>query len=281
MAPETARPLFRVSIAAIMVFQVCALFSRSALDAALVRHGSDRAFAGDLSYLIVPPILVLLMYPYLEQHRHALTRLMWPRRLTLRLCGSALLLGVIMRTTYWAVLTVLMWTGVVRNEDPAAIAGPYLDFACPPPEVLALSLFVMAFLTPIAEEVINRGFLLHALLPRGTCFSIVASACLFAIMHRPDSYVVTLLIGIFLAVQMLNAGTLWAPILAHAAYNAAAILDWECLQIVWNPPEADPLLASAARIAAPVAISGILLSCFLVSGKAVGAAPPRSPVPHA
>jgi membrane protease YdiL (CAAX protease family) len=277
MTAETCRPVFRVSILAIMIFQICALFARSALELSLVSKGSDRPVASDLSYLIVPPILMALLYPYLRQHKHALASLFQPSRLTLRLGCLSLLLGLLMRVTYWAILTVLMWLGFIKNDDPGAIVGPVLGFDCPPLLVLSLSFLVMAFLVPVVEEVINRGFLLHALLPKGAVMSVGLSACLFAVVHRTDTYLVALVAGLFLGVQLLNSGTLWAPLLAHAAYNASAIFHWDCFQIIWNPPAGDPALAAVTRIAAPTAVLGTLICCFLVSKKAIGARPPRSP----
>jgi membrane protease YdiL (CAAX protease family) len=278
MTAETCRPVFRVSILAIMLFQLCALFARSALELSLVSKGTDRSVAGDLSYLIVPPILMALLYPYLRQHKHALASLFQPCRLTLRLCCLSLLLGVLMRVTYWATLTVLMWLGLIKNDDPGALTGPVVGFDCPPLLVLGLSFLVMALLVPVVEEVINRGFLLHALLPRGTVMSVGLSACLFAVVHRTDSYLVAFVAGLFLGVQLLNSRTLWAPLLTHAVYNASATFQWDCFQIIWNPPEGDAALAAVTRIAAPTAVLGILICCFLVSKKAIGARPPRSPV---
>jgi len=278
MTAVTGRPFFRVSILAIMLFQVCALFTRSALDLFFVSIGNDRSVAGDLSYLVVPPVLVALSYPYLRRNKQALASLFKPCQLTLRLCCLSLLLGFLMRVTYWATLTVLMWMGLLKNDDPGAIVGPVLGFSCPPLLALCLSFFVMAFLVPIVEEVINRGFLLHALLPKGIVVALGVSACLFAVVHRLDSYPVAFIVGLFLGVQALNSRTLWAPVLAHAAYNATAILDWDCFQIVWNPPETDPGLAALTRVAAPIAILGTLICCLLVSKKAIGARLPRSPV---
>jgi membrane protease YdiL (CAAX protease family) len=277
MTVETGRPVFRVSILAIMLFQVCALFARSTLELFLVSNGSDRAVANDLSYLVVPVILAALLYPYLRQHWHALASLFRPCQLTLRLCFLSLLLGFSMRVTYWAILTVLIRLGLIKNDDPGAIVGPILGFGCPPLLVLGLSFFVMALLVPIVEEVINRGFLLHALLRKGAIMSVGLSACLFAIAHRTDTYLVAFVAGLFFGAQVLNSRTLWAPLLTHAAYNASATFHWDCFQIIWNPPASDPGLAAVTRVAAPVAVLGTLICCLLVSKRAIGARPPRSP----
>jgi membrane protease YdiL (CAAX protease family) len=271
MTAETIRPVIRVSVFAIIVFQVCGLFARSALDLALVRSGTNRAVANDLSYLVVPPLLIFFLYPYLRQHRDTLVGLLRPAQLSARLCCLSLLLGVLMRVTYMAILTVLMWAGFVRNDDPDAIAGPIIGFGCPPLLVLSLSLFVVSFLVPFVEEVINRGLLLHALLPRGVVTSVVVSAGLFAAMHEPGTYPGAFVSGLFFGVQMLNARTLWAPLLTHSAYNATATISWDCTQIIWNPPQEDAVLGAVTQVAVPLATLGVLVCCLLVSKKAIGA----------
>jgi membrane protease YdiL (CAAX protease family) len=271
-----SRPVFQVSVLAIALFQVASLFARSMVEVSLVRDGMTRSVAQDLSYLAVPPLLVVLMWPYLKRSRTELCRLLRPSGLTVRVVLLSLLLGLTLRFVFWATLTVLIRNGVVGSEDPNAVVEPVLGFGCPSPAILLLSLGVMAFLVPITEEVINRGFILHALLPRGFVISIGASALLFALMHPPGGYLFTFLVGILLGIQVLNYGTLWAPVLAHASYNAAAVFDWECLQIVWNPPASDPQLTALAAVGAPAAVLGICLAVFIVTRKTAGArAAPR------
>jgi membrane protease YdiL (CAAX protease family) len=279
MEGNARRPVFRVSVLAIMLFQVCALFTRSALDISLVKRGMDRAVANDVSYLVVPPILAAFMYPYLRRHWNALRSLFQPRALTLRLFVLAVILGLLLRLTYWAVLTILIWAGVIRNDDPDAVTGPLLGFECPPLSVLALSVVTMSLLVPVVEETINRGFLLHALLQKGLFTSVVLSALLFTVAHKPGTYVVAFSIGIFLAVQAINARTLWAPLVTHSTYNLAAVIDWDCFQLIWNPPIADPLLLATTKVAAPIAGACVILCCWLVSKKAIGEQSPRLPLP--
>jgi membrane protease YdiL (CAAX protease family) len=281
MTASKDRPGIRVSILAIMIFQICALFARSILDLTLVRKGIDRSVSNDLSYLVVPPILALLLCPYLRQHKDALLGLLRVSHLTFRVAAFSIVLGLLMRLTYWALLTVLMWTGLVGNDDPDAIVGPILGFGCPPLPVLMFSLVTMSLLVPIVEEVVNRGLLLHALLNRGTIAAVIISALLFTLMHKPGSYAVAFTIGLFLAVQALNSRALWAPLLTHGAYNFAATIHWDCFQIVWNPPVLDQTLATAAYVAAPVALTGVLLCCWLVSKRAIGARTPRLPAKSA
>ncbi|MGH8194342.1 MAG: lysostaphin resistance A-like protein [Woeseiaceae bacterium] len=270
MQPDS-RPDFPVSVPAIVVFEVAALFARSALETSLIRDGSEPRLAQHLSYLVVPPILLVLLCPYLARCKDSLRSLLRPADWTARVVLCSILLGLTLRITYWAVLTVLMWLGLVGTRDPKAIVGPLIGFDCPSPPVLLLSFAVMAVLTPVTEEVINRGFFLHALMPRGTTLALLLSAALFAVMHDPGSYPATFAIGLLLGTQMLNYRTLWAPILTHATYNAAAIVDWDCFRFVWNPPASDPGLAVAAGLAAPLALAGIVAALFLASEKAARA----------
>lgn len=277
MKGNACRPVFHISVLAIMLFQVCALFARSALDISLVKRGMDRAIANDISYLVVPPMLAAFMYPYLRRHWDALQSLFRLQAMTLRLFVLALVLGLLLRVTYWAVLTVLIWAGVIGNDESGVVAGPLLGFQCPPLPVLTLSVLTMSFFVPVVEEIVNRGFLLHALLPRGFVTSIILSALLFAVAHKPGTYAVAFSIGVLLAVQALNARTLWAPLVTHSTYNFAAIIDWECFRLIWNPPLADPLLLAATKVAAPTAVACVFLCCWLVSKRAIGDTMPRLP----
>ncbi|HEX5766410.1 MAG TPA: type II CAAX endopeptidase family protein [Woeseiaceae bacterium] len=280
MEGNAYRPVFRVSVLAIMLFQVCALFARSALDISLVKRGMDRAIANDVSYLVVPPILAAFMYPYLRRHWTSLRSLFRPKALTLRLFMLAVILGLLLRVTYWALLTVLIWAGVIGNDDPDAVIGPLLGFDCPPLPVLALSVLTMSLMIPLVEEIINRGFLLHALLPRGVVASVLLSAFLFALAHQPGTYVAAFAAGILLAVQTLNSQSLWPSLITHSTYNLAAIVDWECFQIIWNPTMSDQTLITITKVAAPVAVGGIVLCCWLVCKKAIGTTVPRLPRSH-
>ncbi len=270
MPQSIARPVFQVSVLAIMLFQAAALLARSRLELSLVAGGVQEAVAKDLGYLVVPPILLVLMFPYLRRCRAQLMHLFRPSALTWRLVLLSLVLGLTLRAIRWSVLTLLIRTGVVANEDPNAFVGPLIDFDCPPPSVLALSLGVTALLVPIIEETVSRGFVLHRLLPRGLVLSIGLSALLFALMHPSGTYVSAFIVGILFAVQTLNYGTLWPAAIAHGTYNAAAVIDWECLRFAWNPPPSDPQLAKVSVIAAIIAAVGTCLAIYIVSGKPAG-----------
>lgn len=262
---------FRVSIIAIVVIELAALIARSALEVELTNAGVTSQVAKDLSFLVVPPILIVLLFPYLVRCKTSLLTLFRPASLTFRVVVLSALLGITLRVTRWSVLTLLIAFGFVRNNDSDAVMGPILGFVCPSWQQLLLGFTVMSVLVPIVEEIVNRGFILHALLPRGKPLAVIVSAFLFALMHDPGTYLTAFIIGIFFAIQVINYQTLWAPVVAHTAYNAMTILDWRCTQLIWNPPPGDTTMGVLAAISLPIAVIATAVSMFLVSEKAAGA----------
>lgn len=265
----TAKPVFRVSIVAIMLFQIAALFAKSRLELELIDAGIGASLAKHLSYLVMPPILLVLMYPYVSRCRSSLRTLLQLKDATASLILRAALVGVILRLLRWALLTVLIRLGIIHDGEDG-VFGPRLGFDCPSPAVLLPSFVVMAGLVPLMEEILNRGFILHALRPRGRTLAIAVSALLFAALHPPAAYALTFAAGLVFAVQALNFRTLWAPLSAHMAYNAAAILDWECFRIVWNPPPDDPLLGKLALLSVAALAAGAFLVWRLTGERAAG-----------
>ena len=254
-----------------MLFQVAALFARAYLETRLIAGGEPKPFAHDLSYLIVPPILMILMLPILRQHGAFLLTLLRRQDLTMRLVVWSVILGITLRLTYWGGLVSLVSFGVLHNSDPAAVVGPVISFACPEPGVLALSFLVVSFLTPIVEEVLNRGLILQTLLHHRKLYAVVLSSTLFAIVHHPQAIFVSFLIGLFLAGQVIKSKTLWAGLVTHATYNAVSVLDWECISTQWNPIATTPSMMATGLIAAALAVVGIRISIYLITNTDIGA----------
>ena len=253
-----------------MLFQVAALFARAYLETRLNAGGESKPFAHDLSYLVVPPILIILMFPILRRHGPYLLTLLRRQDLTIRLVIWSVILGVTLRLTYWAGLIALVYFGVLHNGDPAAVIGPVISFACPEPGVLALSFLVVSFLTPIVEEILNRGLILRTLIQRGKLFAVMLSSALFAVMHHPQAFFVAFLIGLFLAVQVINFKTLWAALFSHATFNAVSVLDWQCISAQWNPIATAPSMMGNGLIATAFTIVGISFSIYLVTKSNIG-----------
>jgi len=257
-------PSVRAPILAIMIFQLAALFARAFLEIRLIDRGEPQPFAQDLSYLVVPPILIILMYPILRRHGSYLCSLLRRQDLTIRLIAASVLLGFILRMSFWGGLISFASFGILRNADPSANIGPRITIGCPDADVLALSFLVMSFLVPMIEEIINRGLIFQSLLRRGRLFALILSSILFALMHDPQAVAVAFLMGVFLGTQMINCKTLWGPLITHATYNAVAILGWECVRVQWNPIESTPAVMGTGSIAAALAVVGIASSIILV-----------------
>ena len=259
------RPLVRVSILAIILFDVAALFARSALELFLLGLHVQPGITKHLSYPIVPLVLLVLLFPYLKREKAQLLGFVRFRDLTVSVIVRSLLLGVTLRLTWWFVNTLMISLGVIASNAADEIARPLLGFACPPIEILVLGVFVMSFMVPIVEELVCRGLILHALLAKGSFVAVTVSSLIFAVLHSPASYWISFYIGIFLALQMLNYGTLWGPLLTHATYNLMTVFDWTCVQVVWNPGRTDPALTVIGSVSALAAILACLCAIFLVS----------------
>lgn len=260
-------PSVRAPIVAIMIFQVAALFARAFLEIRLIDSGEPQPFAQDLSYLVVPPILIILMFPILRRHGSYLRSLLRRQDLTVRLIAASVLLGFALRMSFWGGLISFVSFGVLRNTDANAVVGPVISFGCPDPGILALSLVVVSFLIPVTEEIIHRGLILQSLLHRGKILAIVLSSALFAIAHDPQAIVVAFIGGLFIGVQMINCRTLWGPLVTHATYNAVVILDSECLRVQWIPIDTTPAMLGTGLIATALAVVGISFSICLVLQK--------------
>ncbi len=257
----TAMRSIRAPIVAILVILTTALFARSFLQLRLQHQGLDAEFAKDLSYLVVPVILGILMFPILRDNRTFLLGLFRKKYLTLRLIGTAIAIGVLMRIAWWCQLVVRVSFGFAVNPTPAALAGPSFSFGCPPLPVIALGFVVMAVLIPVIEEIIDRGLIQSSMSHRGPVVAITTSAILFTVFHPPASYLFVFAWGIVFGIQFWKSQTLWPSLVSHATYNGLIQLDWRCVTGTWNPPSSElPLIGPGA-----VAIGGLAFSIGMVA----------------
>ena len=80
--------------------------------------------------------------------------------------------------------------------------------------------------TPLTEEIFFRGFVLAGLVHRwGAARAVVGSALIFAVFHLHPGVIVPIFVaGMLLAALYRATGSLWPPIIAHAAQNAIALV---------------------------------------------------------
>ncbi|MDX1481723.1 MAG: CPBP family intramembrane glutamic endopeptidase [Woeseiaceae bacterium] len=246
--PSTTARISGPTILAVLLFETLALFLRAWLQSELQEDGRSARFSADVSYLLVPPLLIALAWPLLRRHRTFLGHQFSAANLTLRIVLLSAIIGVLLRVAWWAQLIGGGLLGIHGQADLDLPRGPSFRFDCPPAPVLWLYLFVMALLVPVTEETIHRGFVLHGLLRWGPLPAAVGSSVIFGLRHDPSTILPAMVGGGVLAIVALRSRFIWPGIIAHLTYNGIIALDWICLQAIWNPRDLTPLHHSLGAI---------------------------------
>lgn len=228
-------PLLQASILVLLLFKLCAILGRSYLQLELQDSGYSPLFAKDLSWLLVPVILGILMLPILRQNSRQLIDLVSIRSVTCRLVLASIVLGIALRIAYWGGRVAYVSFVSTRGPDAGAADSLLFDFYCPAATTMGLTILVTVILTPLLEEIMNRGFIFHALMRRGPWVAIIGSAFLFGAFHEPPMTLPAMIVGLLLGMQYLQTQSLWAPCVTHATFNLLIIGDAVCLHTFWNP----------------------------------------------
>ena len=87
------------------------------------------------------------------------------------------------------------------------------------------SLFIIALLPGICEEILFRGYFIRAFQDKGFMKSIIISAVLFGVLHL-DVYrfLPVTVLGVWMGYIVLKTNSIFIPMIAHAANNAIAYL---------------------------------------------------------
>lgn len=255
------------NVVAVLVATTAALLVRAWLEIELIEDGLSRQQAADLAYLVVPPILLLLLFPVLRMDRAFLTDRFSLARLTPQVILRAVGVGVAIRALWWASLVTGVSFGIYRNDDPLAIEGPAFAFGCPPTQFLVLGIFVMCMLVPVIEEVTHRAYVQGGLARFGAPVAISASALVFAAFHTPVSWGFTFFAGIVFGVQFWNSASLWPSVISHATVNGLIHLDWHCLTTKWNPRAEQLPLWFTGSIAVAAGLACLVVIYCLVRPK--------------
>ncbi len=253
----------RITIVAVFVALATALVARQVFRMQLTKQGLDATFTRDLSYLIVPLVLALVLFPLWRSEKNFLALQFRSAALSWHVVWSAIAIGVLIRGAWWSYLIARISFGFLQPTDPALIAGPLFGFECPTPIVLAVGFFVTALLTPVIEEVIHRAYVLTALLHRGAIVSVLLSAFIFAIFHNIAAWPFAFFAGVVLGAQYWITRSLWPAVIAHATVNGLILLDWRCFSGHWNPRgDVFPILTPG--IVASVCLIGCLSGIYYV-----------------
>jgi len=256
------------NVIAVLIAMVAALFARSWLQVALLQDGYEQLYAADLSWLVVPPVLVVLLLPVLTKDRQFLKQQFRRTDLDLHVVLTAVAIGVLLRMSWWSQLVAGISFGIYQSEDPFAVAGPVFSFACPPPPVLFLGLFVMAVMVPLVEELTHRAYVQTALNRFGPIVAVAGSAVVFTVLHKPGGWEFVFVGGIVFGTQYLLTGSLWSSLITHATVNGLAQLDWRCLNGQWNPHSSVLPLWDTGSIAVTVLLTTVVgIACLLYSSR--------------
>lgn len=256
-----ARTISRTTIVAILAATVAALVARAWLRLQIVAEGVAAQTAADLSYLVVPVVMVVLLFPLWRVERPYLGSLFKPSTLNLKLVVTAVTVGILLRLLWWGQLVFGVSFGLYESSDPMAISGPVFSFQCPGTVLVALSLLVMSVLTPVIEEITHRGYLLTAFRNRGMLQSIVISALVFAVFHKSTSLPFAFFAGLIFGVQYWKSGSLWPSFISHCIVNTMILLDWRCLSGHWNPRSTD-IPVWLPGIASAIVMLGCLVALY-------------------
>jgi len=274
MPERRSQVITRVSVAVLMLFQVAALLMREFVRQILGEHGVAPGYAKHLSALVDFAVLAFLLWPLLRSRCTVLGALFAQPRSWPRLVLYSVALGLAVRTLDWAGRIAAVAFGWFGGSGPSNAAGPLFWWSCPSLPYLVLSIAVMAVLTPLVEETLSRGLILHALLARGRAVAVTLSALLFAVLHTPHDMPIALVFGIIAGVQILHYGTLYATLIAHATFNFMITIDWDCLKGIWIPASTSTTIGT---VATALAILMLLAAAWLATRTTAGAlrAPPR------
>ncbi|MCG8371036.1 MAG: CPBP family intramembrane metalloprotease, partial [Proteobacteria bacterium] len=172
-------------VVAVLVATVAALLLRASLQIRLLEEGYDPLLAADLSYLAVPPLLALLLFPVIAKDRRHIRASFRPSDLSLGIVLCAAGIGVLVR---------IVWHGsaVARaafGAEPGAAAGDVVvRYDCPAVHLILLSLVVTSLMLPIVEELTHRGYVQSYLSRLGPVGAVAVSTAVFVVLHPRSSW---------------------------------------------------------------------------------------------
>ena len=248
----------RTHVIAVLLATVAALFARAWLQLRLVGDGYERGLAEDLSYLVVPPVLLILLFPVLLEDRAFIKRQVRCDDLSPILLLKAIAIGVLFRVAWHGHIVAATAFGLYQS-GPTLVAD--FSFDCPSLHVLGLSVLVASFLIPFIEEFVHRGYLQSCFGHRGPLVAISISSLTFVLFHPYSAWQFVLAGGILLGTLYWIMGSLWVPVIVHAVTNLIPQLTLRCMTIPWNPArEETPIwrIGLTSVVVCIVAATGLL-----------------------
>ena len=267
-------------VVAILIASVTALFARAWLQIRLTTGGMDSSFAADLAYLVVPPVLLLLLFPVLIADRSFIRRQFRRKDLTLKIALMAVGVGVLFRVAWHAHIVAGVAVGAYSVQSDVIHNSAVVSVDCPKSYVLLLSILVYSVMIPFIEEIAHRGYVQAYFQRFGPVVAITIASVAFAVYHRISGWEFAMLGGIVLGTTYWLTNSLWAPVIVHAVVNLLPHVTLRCLDIRWSPqPDVLPQWTTG------VAAGAISLGCassvvwlLVILGRGRGLSAPACPV---
>lgn len=266
----------RTHVTAVLLSTVAALFARAWLQIRLVGNGYQRSVAEDLSFLVVPLLLMVLLGPVLFENRLFIRRQFRRAELTLEVVLKAVAIAFLFRIAWHSHIVAGTAFGFYSDStDPETV----FSYSCPSPGILGLSVLVSCILIPLIEETTYRGFVQSFSARRGPIVAIAISSLTFAMFHRFGAWEFVLPAGVLLGTLYWITGSLWMSAIAHAVINFIPQLTLRCMIIPWSPGATETPVSSIGLISALIALAS--LAALLATVVSVGKhRDPKVPVPR-
>ncbi len=196
-------------------------------------------FAQFLLILIVEALTLGLLAWFIKRRQGTLAMIGLGRRPRLRDLGEGAL-GFFVYFGLFIATAVALQTLLPINVDQKQELG-FETFGQPLP-ALALIFVSLAVLPPITEEILFRGFLFSGLRRgMGVVMAVLLSSVMFGALHLLGGVsgegllwiaaIDTFVLAIVLCYLRIRTGSLWAPILVHAAKNSFAFVSLFILHV--------------------------------------------------
>ena len=201
-----------------------------------------RLQASDLSYLATFPLFVLLVLPLVRKDKRFVALQFRAAGISLRTLLAAICIGLLFRVAWWSQLVARISFGITSGDGEITNSALSFSYQCPPLNIIGLGLLVSSVLIPVIEEVVHRGYVQSFFNSRGPVIAIVLSSIVFTLFHRLEDWGFAFAAGTILGTMYWLSGSLWAPVITHAAINFTPQLTWRCMNVQWNPsPDSIPL----------------------------------------
>lgn len=262
----TARTLL-----AILVATFAGLVARELIRVRLIAADFSPQLSANLSYLVVPVVLMLVLFPLWDSEKTYLAAQFRRAHISWRIALSAIAIGLLMRLTWWCQAVAGISFGYYQDVSSPPTNVVVFSFECPAPAAVLLGLVVMTLLVPIIEEVTHRAYVMGALARYGAAVSVSFSALIFMLLHKFAGWPFVFLAGLILGAQYWCTRSLWSSIISHATLNGLIQFDWYCLNTRWNPASSELPLWPTGLSASAVLILCVAMIVLLLRKLATGA----------